>query len=86
MNFNVIPIVLLLGINMWMNHRILTSKRVVVLNFHNKYRNVMYYLKICLNYRENECVINGQDYFRYLKNEIGKTSQDIIFMSTFLNL
>lgn len=53
---------------------------------HNKYRNVMYYLKICLNYRENECVINGQDYFRYLKNEIGKTSQDIIFMSTFLNL
>ena len=46
----------------------------------------MYYLKICLNYRENECVINGQDYFRYLKNEIGKTSQDIIFMSTFINL
>ena len=54
--------------------------------FHNKYKNVMYSLKICFNCRENECVINGQDYFRYVKDEIGKTSQDIIFMSTFLNL
>ena len=31
-------------------------------------------------------MINGQYYFRYVKNEIGKTSQDIIYMSTFINL
>ena len=41
---------------------------------------------MCFRYRENECVINGQDYFRYVKDEIGKTSEDTIYMSTFINL
>ncbi len=55
--------------------------------FTKKYQDIMYYLDYCLIYSKNPCVINGDDQWKYIREQIGfKSTFDVVMSIIILYL
>ena len=86
MSFPAILFVILFGINMWMKQIIQISKNIVVGNFITNIVMLCTYLCLFLIVRDNPCVVDGVDQWRWVRMLIGVTSKDTIKMGILILL